>query len=241
MPTVYTVGYASESMTEPPIPQKPFEEGIEKLISRLRRAELPEAVFNLYRADAPALDARGGAAKRRENLRRYLKALPAPKYAFIGIAPGWRGARFTGVPFSDEHRLCFPGSCYDRTSMRETAYREATAGVVMELLGARTDVVCWNIVPWHPHQPGEPLSNADPDGETIGYGLEALEFFFHRLYPETKAVAVGQLPAKALEGFKVQGRPLEVVAHLRHPAHGGAIEFREQAAKLLGTERSEDE
>lgn len=240
MPTVHTVGYASEHMTEPPIPQKPFEEGIEKLISRLWRAELPEGVFNIYRHDDPALDARGGAAKRRENLRRYLKALPAPKYAFIGIAPGYRGARFTGVPFSDEHRLCYPGSCYDRTSTRENAYREATAGVVMELLGARTDVVCWNIVPWHPHQPGEPLSNADPDAETIGYGLEALEFFFQRLYPETKAVAVGQLPAKALEGFKVQGRPLEVVANLRHPAHGGATEFRQQAAKLLGLELAAD-
>src|SRR5690606_8019116 len=126
--------FASRSShMEPPIPQKPFEEGIEKLISRLRRAELPENVFHLYRADDSALAARGGAAKRRENLRRYLKALPAPKYGFTGIAPGYRGARFTGVPFSDEHRLCFPGSCYARTSTRETAYREATAGVVMEL------------------------------------------------------------------------------------------------------------
>ena len=221
-------------MSEPPIAQKPFEEGIEKLISRLRRAELPEHVFNIYRDNDPELDARGGAAKRRENLRRYLKALSAPKYAFIGIAPGYRGARFTGVPFSDEDRLCFPGSCYDRSSTRERAYREATAGVVLDVLGSRTDVVCWNIVPWHPHKPGELLTNSDPDAETIGFGLEALEFFFNRLYPETKAVAVGQIPAKALEGFKVQGQPIEVVAQLRHPARGGASEFREQAAQLLG-------
>lgn len=228
-------------MNEPPIQQKPFEEGIEKLISRLRRAELPDHVFNLYRHDDPELDARGGAAKRRENLRRYLKALPAPKYAFIGIAPGYRGARFTGVPFSDEHRLCYPGSCYDRTSTRENAHREATAGVVMGLLGSSTDVVCWNIVPWHPHKPGEPLSNADPDAETIGYGLEALEYFFQRLYPETKAVAAGQIPAKALESFKVDGRSIEIAATLRHPARGGANEFREQATRLLGIEVTPDD
>ncbi|MBZ0135039.1 MAG: uracil-DNA glycosylase [Planctomycetes bacterium] len=229
-------------MAEPPIQQKPFEEGIEKLISRLRRAELPEHVFNLYRHDDPALDTRGGAAKRRENLRRYLKALPAPKYAFIGIAPGYRGARFTGVPFSDESRICFPGSCYDRTSTRETAYREATAGIVLDLLGSRTDVVCWNIVPWHPHKPGEALSNADPDAETIGYGLEVLEYFFQRLYPNVKVVAVGRTPATALTGFKVQGREIEVVASVRHPARGGANDFREQAAALLGIELSaEDE
>lgn len=220
-------------MSELPIQQKPFEEGIEKLISRLRRAELPENVFNLYRTDAPALDARGGAAKRRENLRRYLKAIPNPKFAFIGIAPGWRGARFTGVPFTDEHRLCLPGSCYDRSSKRENSYREATAGAVMGLLGSRTDVVCWNIVPWHVHKPGEPLSNADPDTETIGYGLEAIEFFFNRLYPNVKVVTVGQLPADFLRGFKVQGREVDVVANFRHPAHGGAAEFRAQAAGLL--------
>ncbi|MEZ5993990.1 MAG: uracil-DNA glycosylase [Planctomycetota bacterium] len=228
-------------MAEAPIQQKPFEEGIEKLISRLRRAELPEHVSNIYRHDEPALDARGGAAKRRENLRRYLKALPAPKYAFIGIAPGYRGARFTGVPFSDEDRLCFPGSCYDRSSTRDRAYREATAGVVMDLLGSRTDVVCWNIVPWHPHKPGEPLTNVDPDAETIAYGLEALEYFFQRLYPETKAVAVGQIPAKALEGFKVDGKAIEVAATLRHPARGGANEFREQAAELLGAVPDDDD
>ncbi|MCA8915414.1 MAG: hypothetical protein KDB90_08375 [Planctomycetes bacterium] len=227
-------------MTEQPVQQKPFEEGIEKLIARLRRAELPEHVFNIYRQDAPELDARGGAAKRRENLRRYLRALSAPKYVFVGIAPGYRGARFTGVPFSDEHRLCITGSCYDRTGRRENAYREATAGVVMDMLGTRTDVVCWNIVPWHPHQPGKLLSNAEPDAETIGYGLEVLEFLFNRLYADTKVVTVGQLPAGVLEGFKVQGKPLDIVANLRHPAHGGANEFRDQVSGLLGTTSEPD-
>lgn len=227
-------------MPEAPVAQKPFEEGIEKLIARLRRAELPDHVFNLYRHDLPELDVRGGAAKRRENLRRYLKALTAPSYAFIGIAAGYRGARFTGVPFSDEDRLCFPGSCYDRTSTRERAYREATAGVVLDVLGSRRDVVCWNIVPWHPHKPGEPLSNADPDDETIGYGMQALEWFFHRLYPETKAVAVGKLPERMLTGLKVEGREIELAATLRHPAHGGAEEFRQQAAGLLGEPETEE-
>jgi len=149
------------------------------------------------------------------------------------------GARFTGVPFSDEDRLCFPGSCYDRTSTREKAYREATAGVVLDVLGSRRDVVCWNIVPWHPHQPGEPLSNNDPDAETIEYGMKALEWFFHRLYPETKAVAVGKLPEKMLQGFKAEGREIQLVATLRHPARGGANEFRAQAAELLGEPEAE--
>lgn len=226
-------------MSEPPVQQKPFEESIEKLIVKLRRAELPEHVFNLYRETHPELDLRGGAAKRRENLRRYLKAIRDPRYALIGIAPGWRGARFTGVPFTDEDRLCFPGSCYDRTSRSERAYREATAGVVMDVLGARSDVICWNICPWHCHEAGNPLSNADPDSEVIGHGREALEFLFARLYPNAQAVAVGQLAARELASLRVNGKPVAIAAELRHPSHGGANDFRRQARELLGA--SEDE
>jgi hypothetical protein len=84
------------------------------------------------------------------------------------------------------------------------------------------------------------LTNADPDRETIGYGLEAIEFMFNRLYPNVKVVAVGQLPARELAGFKVQGREIEVVANIRHPAHGGAAEFRAQAAELLRITEEEE-
>jgi uracil-DNA glycosylase len=223
-------------MEPAPTPQKPYEEAIEKLIARLRRAELPENVFNHYRVDYPEHDIRGGAARRRENLRRYLKAVRDARWLLVGLAPGYRGARFTGVPFTDEHRLCWPGSCYDRTGARENAWREATAGVVMELLGARNDIACWNVCPWHPHEPGNMLSNADPDAETIGYGLQVLEWLALRLLPKARVVAVGQVAAEALRTFRVNGRLVEVAAELRHPAHGGANEFRDEAIKLLGLE-----
>lgn len=223
-------------MEPAPTPQKPYEEAIEKLIARLRRAELPENVFNLYRVDHPENDIRGGAARRRENLRRYLKAVRDARWLLVGLAPGYRGARFTGVPFTDEHRLCWPGSCYDRTGTREYAWREATAGVVMELLGARADIACWNVCPWHPHEAGDVLSNADPDAETIGYGLQVLEWLVLRLLPKARIVGVGQIAAEALRGFKVNGRLVEVAAELRHPAHGGANEFRAQAGELFGLE-----
>jgi uracil-DNA glycosylase len=156
------------------------------------------------------------------------------RWLLVGLAPGYRGARFTGVPFTDEHRLCWPGSCYDRTGAREHAWREATAGVVMELLGARNDIACWNVCPWHPHEPGNMLSNADPDAETIGYGLQVLEWLVLRLLPKARLVAVGQVAAEALRTFRVNGKLVEVVAELRHPAHGGANEFCIRAAEIMG-------
>lgn len=228
-------------MEQAATPQKPFEEAIEKIIARLRRAELPPNVFNLYRADDPQHDLRGGAAKRRENLRRYLKALRDAKWLLVGLAPGYRGARFTGVPFSDEHRLCLPGSCYDRTGSRAQPWREATAGIVMDLLGARTDVACWNLCPWHVHEPGSPLTNADPDAETQGYGLEVLESLILRMFPAAQVISVGQLAASALRGLAVNGKPANLVAEVRHPAHGGAEVFRKQMADLLGITEDEQE
>lgn len=220
-------------MADAPKKKKPFEELIEKFITRMRRAELPDNVFNIYHTTDAELDARGGAAKRRENLRRYLKAVKEPKYVLIGLAPGYRGARFTGVPFSDEHRLCYPGSCYDRTSSRERPWREASAGAVMEALGARFDVLCFNVVPWHPHVAGNPLSNADPDAETIALGVEVLDYFFTKLYPNAQPVSVGRVAQKALaEGWTD-------APHLRHPAHGGAAEFRAGLFELLGQDEEE--
>ena len=218
-----------------PVEQKPFEEQIEKLIARIRREQLPENVFNLYQTTDPEFDARGGAAKRRENLRRYLKAIREPEFALIGLAPGYRGARFTGVPFSDEARLCFPGSCYDRSSTRERPYREASAGVVMDALNGSTRIVCFNVVPWHPHRPNEPLSNADPNAETVKLGRGVLEWFFERLYPEVQPVSVGRLAESVLAEMS-PGAP-----HLPHPARGGAKEFRAGLLSLLAGPTADEE
>lgn len=235
---------------EAPRESKPFEETIEKLIARLRRAQLPPNVFNLYHVTDPAHDVRGGAAKRRENLRRYLKAIPSPRYILIGLCPGWRGARFTGVPFTDEARLCLTGSCYDRTSTSPTPLRELSAGVVMDMIGARNDVVCWNAVPWHAHEPENPMSNAIPGAEAVTLGATELEYFLSRVYPLAQPVSVGEIARDVLRKIGMRHAvPMDdssiwsqfrAAIHLRHPSHGGAREFREGLARLLGSHLQED-
>lgn len=227
-------------MTEP-APQKPREETIEKFISRLRRAELPPGVFNLYAHNHPVHDTRAGAAKRRENLRRYLKALPDPRFALVGLCPGYRGARFTGIAFTDEAHLCWPGTLFDRTGARAKPWRERSASCVMDVIGGRTDIVCWNVVPWHCHEIGNELSNAEPDAKTLELGAAEVEFFLSRLAPHAQVIAVGNVARDVLASLHARlaaarrsvgaahGSPL----HVRHPAHGGEAEFRAQLAALL--------
>lgn len=225
-----------------PAPQKPHEETIEKFISRLRRVELPDGVFNIYSENHPQHDVRAGAAKRRENLRRYIKALPDPKFALIGLCPGYRGARFTGIPFTDEAHLCWPGTLFDRTGTREQPWRERSATCVMDLIGGRHDVICWNVVPWHCHEIGNPLSNAEPNAKTLELGAAELEFFLSRIANRAQVVAVGNvarevlatLDAKLAAARKSVGATHVSPLHVRHPAHGGEAEFREGLTRLLG-------
>jgi hypothetical protein len=47
---------------------------------------------------------------------------------------------------------------------------------------------------------------------------------------------VGRVAAEARRELTTTGRPASVVAEVRHPAHGGAEEFRAQAGRLLGIE-----
>ncbi len=222
-------------------PQKPREETIEKFIARLRRAELPDGAFNLYAHNHPEHDARAGAAKRRENLRRYLKALPEPRFALVGLCPGYRGARFTGIAFTDEVHLCWPGTLFDRTSARAEPWRERSASCVMDVIGGRTDIVCWNVVPWHCHEIGNPLSNTDPGTGLLELGVGELEFFLSRLAPHAQVIAVGQLARDTIDRFagrlaaarRSVGAQHAAPLHVRHPVHGGEAEFRAGLARFL--------
>ena len=64
------------------------------------------ALFNFYRDADPAVDRPGAALIRRQNLYRYLASFQTrPLLLALGEAPGWRGARFSGIPFTSEAQL----------------------------------------------------------------------------------------------------------------------------------------
>jgi uracil-DNA glycosylase len=124
----------------------------------------------------------------------------------VGEAPGCRGARVSGIPFTSERQLTRTGPA------------EASATVVHRVLarlGMIEDVLLWNVVPTHP---GTETTNRMPSRAEILAGMR----FLATLREGRSAVAVGRIAERAI------GSP-----GVRHPSHGGAREFEEGLIELL--------
>ena len=155
--------------------------------------------FNQYAAD-PRLERR---------LVDYLERGSGAELLLVGEAAGHRGARVSGVPFTSERQLTGSGPA------------EATATIVhrvLDELGLEQHVLLWNVVPTHPHRPGEPASNRRPSASEVGASLSFLEL----LALGRDVVPIGRVAEAAL------GLP-----GIRHPSHGGAQAFRAGLAALV--------
>jgi uracil-DNA glycosylase len=154
------------------------------------------ATYNFY--------ARGrGAAVRRRRLATYLETRAAAEILLVGEAAGYRGARVSGLPFTSERQMSGRGP------------GEATATIVRRVLrelGLEEGVLCWNLVPTHPHRPRRPHSNRPPRRDEI----EAGRCFVEALAAGRDVVAVGRLAHQELGG-----------PYVRHPSHGGAEAFKQ--------------
>jgi uracil-DNA glycosylase len=164
-----------------------------ELVDRLAAASIGET-FNQYEASELC----------RERLCAYLRAAADRPLLLVGEAPGYRGARISGIPFTSERQLTGSGPA------------EATATIVHRVLaelGLENDVLLWNVVPTHP---GTTTSNRLPTRAEV----EAGRPFLAELARGRRILAVGRLAAAAT------GAP-----YVRHPSHGGAAAFRRGLAE----------
>ena len=170
------------------------------LIDRLTAARIGKTT-NFYRDGA-------GAALRRERLAGYLDARAGAALLLVGEAPGYRGARVSGIPFTSERQLTGSGPT------------EATATIVQGVLaelGLADRVILWNVVPTHP---GTETSNRPPTREEIAAG----RCFADELARGRCVIAVGRVAHAALGG-----------SYVRHPSHGGAAEFRRALGAVIAS------
>ena len=153
-----------------------------------------------------------GSKLRRDRLRRYLAERADARILLVGEAAGYRGARVSGIPFTSERQLTGRGPA------------EASATIVHRVLGElgiERDVLLWNLVPTHPHRPGDGLSNRPPTRAEIVAGRPFLDALAFRANPKL-VLAVGRLAQRELDA-----------PYVRHPSHGGARGFRENLLAWL--------
>jgi uracil-DNA glycosylase len=161
----------------------------QKFVNRLAAAQIGRT-FNFYRDGE-------GASLRRERLRTYLDENAEAELLLVGEAPGWRGTRISGIPFTSERQLTGSGP------------GEATATIVRRTLAELDlEALCWNVVPTHP---GSATTNRRPTACEVA----ASRPFLEELARGRRVIAVGRLAER------ITGAP-----YVRHPSHGGGTAFR---------------
>src|SRR6266566_361480 len=104
--------------------------------------------------------AQASAASRTANLVDYLRSRRQPRLLLVGEAPGYRGCRFSGIPFTSERSL--PPDRW--SSLQHHGWLEPSATVVhrsLARLDIEADTLQWNAMPWHPADDGL-LTNRTP-------------------------------------------------------------------------------
>jgi hypothetical protein len=161
-----------------------------------------------------------------------------PHYIICGQSPGWRGCRYSGIAFTSERQL-LEGSI---PRISSTPYRltraspsggplsEPSATIMwntLRRLGIQSDVVLWNALQMHPHQPSVAWSNRTPTWSEVELGAPALEMLLDA-FPDAKVIAIGRKSEDLL-------RELDMLPNgqLRHPAYGGARQFAEGLSRLV--------
>jgi hypothetical protein len=150
-----------------------------------------------------------GNAGRRRNLGLYLEEMldRAPKVLLLGEAPGFRGMRITGVPFTNRTMfqgpangfgLLGPSKGYSLPPEAADVAAEPTATVMWEVLAELQFLpLLWSACPWHTHVPGKPQSNRTP---TVADARAGTPFWqsLAGLFGIETVVAVGNVAHRSL-------------------------------------------
>ncbi|KQQ91003.1 uracil-DNA glycosylase [Aureimonas sp. Leaf324] len=200
---------------------------MDRLVRHVAASAGTPTLFNPYADTDPAVDAPDAASIRCRNLRRYLHAFAGRDGIdlWLGEAPSRFGARRTGVPFTGEGRLVDLSSRLAVAPFEIATTADAPAapssGTSRQIWGALPErlPLFWNAVMHHPHWAGTPVRNRTPSRSEIARSCDTLALLVETVRPR-RILAIGRVAEGASEGFGVP------VTYVRHPAQGGAAEFR---------------
>jgi len=198
---------------------------IENFILELKKQPNTDTVTNSYLDDGIA-----------ENLKQYLTImnnLKGKKVLLVGEAPGYKGCKITGIPFTSgkvfeqiPHPLI--KTLKDKLSLK-TIEAERTATIVWNYLLTKNNTpLFWNSYPYHPHPSNEPDKNRTPTNEEIEQGVYFLNKI-EKIYKPTIIAGIGYSGVQCAE----LAFPNKKIEYIRHPSFGGKSDFIQGMDKIL--------
>ncbi len=188
-------------------------------------------LFNPYRDRVDSLDLPDAPHIRRCNLIEYVASYAQkPRVLLLAEAPGPRGCRFSGVPFTSEAQLEDPAfPLHGRpSSLAETPYTEYSGSIFWRVARPYWPAFfVWNTVPLHPHKAGAPLSVRNPTRREVQAWGSLLSAMLGVLRP-TLTLAVGRKAEYALQRLGHEA------TYIRHPSQGGARAFENGMSAAFG-------
>jgi len=176
---------------------------------------------------------------RRKNLYCYFNEMQniKPKILIVGEAPGYRGCRLTGVPFTSEFiirngvtglSLFGEGKGYQLESSEMKPTKENTATIFWEIAEKYKFLpLVWNAFPFHPYKCDDEKSNRAPNKEELCLGRKYINTIVE-IFQVEKIVAVGNKAEKVLLNCNITAEKI------RHPSNGGKLLFEKGIKSISG-------
>jgi hypothetical protein len=227
---------------------------VDQFVDLLQGYRSNGSVSNPWVDRDPDFDRDHAPRDRTDYLRAYFNArLNTAEALLIAEAPGYQGAKFSGIAMTCERTLLGyrPGvsrlDVFDETierhrtsrppeassqAVRQCGFCEPTAAYVWPAIAGELSkkIVLWNIFGFHPHKDVSTLTNRTPKDTEIRSNRHVLEAFL-RLFPDLPILSIGK---KSEECLKEWGSRHEL-SFARHPANGGGTIFREKFTEFLKT------
>lgn len=199
---------------------------LKSFLNRLQEFEHTDTVFNPYKCENAV-----------NNLRIYLELLISTEnelHMLIGEAPGYKGCRITGIPFTSSEFLIKTENPWlikikDKLHFSEVE-SENTANFMWQCIEEldTTPPLLWNSFPFHPHIKGNPKSNRAPKATELKLGITYLAELYDLLKPAHMA-SIGRKGEQALK----LAFPEQPVIYIRHPSYGGKNDFIKGMQKFM--------
>ncbi len=198
---------------------------IQKFIRELKQQPNTDTISNPYQTRQLAT-----------NLRFYLEAMlqiDGPKILLVGEAPGYKGCKLTGIPFSSGEIF----QRFDHPLLQQLSQQikikdlsgENTATIVWEYLTAKgVTPLFWNSFPFHPHHHGNPLTNRAPNAGEIQQGIGYLQTI-GKIYQPDIIAGIGSKGTRCAN----LAFPQRDIPAIRHPSFGGKQQFIQGMNELL--------